>query len=362
MSIPYTLNENSITYYVNGRQNTLASDHPNFDDVVVAVLKGEADVVEQLLNVRTLVVKATFGKVTIRDDDQVYFEEQKVPEYLASRIVQLYTRDFPVDSLIHFAEKLMENPNHDVREDLYKWLEVGKMPIYSDGDFVAYKLVRDDFSPIFSGPYGKDQSPGKIVEMPRNKCNENRNDTCSEGLHFCSYEYLPIFQNWNSNMGQRVILLKINPRDVVAIPTDYNLSKGRCCRFEVIESIDPNKIKEHFGNKLVLSVAQAKSITKEDNKPKKVKDNSLQMELDRQIFDAYVDSGKSQQEIATIYEVSRSTVARAIARHKARMLDGIHDTPKLRVERAIEENNGNKTAAAKALGIPRSTLYKWLAS
>jgi hypothetical protein len=30
------------------------------------------------------------------------------------------------------------------------------------------------------------------------------------------------------------MILKINPRDVVSIPVDYNDSKGRCCRYEVI--------------------------------------------------------------------------------------------------------------------------------
>ena len=30
------------------------------------------------------------------------------------------------------------------------------------------------------------------------------------------------------------MILKINPADVVSIPTDYNASKGRACRYEVI--------------------------------------------------------------------------------------------------------------------------------
>jgi len=31
------------------------------------------------------------------------------------------------------------------------------------------------------------------------------------------------------------MIVKINPRDVVSIPTDYQDSKGRCCRYEVID-------------------------------------------------------------------------------------------------------------------------------
>ena len=33
------------------------------------------------------------------------------------------------------------------------------------------------------------------------------------------------------------MVLKINPRDVVSIPNDYNNQKGRCCRYEVIDEV-----------------------------------------------------------------------------------------------------------------------------
>jgi hypothetical protein len=36
------------------------------------------------------------------------------------------------------------------------------------------------------------------------------------------------------------MILKINPRDVVAIPADYNNTKGRCCRYEVIGEYTEN--------------------------------------------------------------------------------------------------------------------------
>jgi acyl carrier protein len=59
---------------------------------------------------------------------------------------------------------------------------------------------------------------------------------CSYGLHFCSQSYLQKFG------GDRIVILKINPRDVVSIPTDYNHAKGRCCRYEVIGELagDPS--------------------------------------------------------------------------------------------------------------------------
>ena len=65
---------------------------------------------------------------------------------------------------------------------------------------------------------------------------DNQNNTCSSGLHFCSQEYLSSFGDSSS----RTMILKINPRDVVSIPTDYNNSKGRACRYEVIGELGVN--------------------------------------------------------------------------------------------------------------------------
>jgi hypothetical protein len=36
------------------------------------------------------------------------------------------------------------------------------------------------------------------------------------------------------------VIVKINPRDVVSIPTDYNNAKGRACRYEVIGEVGAN--------------------------------------------------------------------------------------------------------------------------
>jgi hypothetical protein len=79
-----------------------------------------------------------------------------------------------------------------------------------------------------------DNSIGMIVEMERNEVDDNRDNTCSSGLHFCSESYLKSFG------GARTVIVKINPRDVVSIPSDYNDAKGRACRYEVIGEVNVN--------------------------------------------------------------------------------------------------------------------------
>jgi hypothetical protein len=140
--------------------------------------------------------------------------------------MQMRREGFNIEPLVAFLEQLMMNPSHRAVEELYGFLEAGNMPITEDGHFLAYKRVNANWTDVHSGTF--DNSPGQICEMPRNKVNDDKRQTCSTGLHFCSLDYLKAF------MGARIVILKINPADVVSIPTDYNQAKGRCCKYEVI--------------------------------------------------------------------------------------------------------------------------------
>jgi hypothetical protein len=125
----------------------------------------------------------------------------------------------------------MSNPSKRAVDELYGFLEKGNLPITADGCFLAYKKVRNDYLDIHSGTM--DNSVGKVLEMERNEVDDNANNTCSTGLHFCSLDYLSHFGGADS----RTVVVKINPRDVVSIPADYHATKGRTCRYEVIDEI-----------------------------------------------------------------------------------------------------------------------------
>jgi hypothetical protein len=109
----------------------------------------------------------------------------------------------------------------------------GKTPITYDGCFLAYKKVRrlssGKFVDIFTGKM--DNSPGEIPRMKQDEVDRNRNQTCSRGLHFCSRGYL---SNYSGNDHDVVVIVKVNPRHVFAIPTDYNFQKGRASEYFVV--------------------------------------------------------------------------------------------------------------------------------
>lgn len=137
---------------------------------------------------------------------------------------------YPVDHMLAFLENLLQNPSARAIEQLYNFLEKCNLPITPDGHFIAYKRIRSNWMDCHSGTISN--RIGAVIEVSRQCVDDNPNRTCSYGLHVCSLEYLKHFH------GERLILTKQNPRDVVAIPTDYNDTKMRVCRYEVLEELN----------------------------------------------------------------------------------------------------------------------------
>ncbi|KWU24760.1 hypothetical protein [Burkholderia cenocepacia] len=161
----------------------------------------------------------------------ILYKGSPINRVLNDRMVQMLDEGFDLTPMNNFLANLMDNTDAEICEELYPFIEVGKNTLTEDGCFLAYKAVRADFKDIHSGKF--DNSIGQVLEMPRNKVDPNRDRTCSYGFHVCSFEYLPHFANANGH----VMVCKVNPKDVVAIPADYNNTKMRVCRYEVIGEV-----------------------------------------------------------------------------------------------------------------------------
>jgi len=123
-------------------------------------------------------------------------------------------------------------------EELYKFLDACSLPITSDGCFLAYKKVRWDYKDLYSNTM--DNSIGQVVKMSRNEVDENSNRTCSHGLHCAAFGYMSAYGAQGTDEGSdKVIIVKVNPKDVVAIPVDYQNQKMRVCEYTVVDEL-PN--------------------------------------------------------------------------------------------------------------------------
>lgn len=223
----------------NGETVTVYPSNPKYTDIVAALKNKDYDTVRKLA-VPALAVKAKIEKVNKRGVGSVqlrggivYYNDEPLHNTLTDRIIAMANEGFDIDPMLQFLTNLYQNPSYRAVTELYGFLEKGNLPITEDGHFLAYKRVRGDYTDCHTGKFSN--AVGEVVKMERNKVNEDPNQTCSHGLHFCSRDYL---QHFGNDTGNRTVILKINPADVVAIPADYNDTKGRCCRYEVIGELE----------------------------------------------------------------------------------------------------------------------------
>jgi len=228
-----------VTVMMDGRTYTINGDHTNYDAIRQAVGKKDYDTVEKLINVRKAVENFVSGRVVVRGD-RVYYGDFEVKGSVVQRILAMLRDGFVAQPMINFLDNLMSNPSKRAVDELYGFLEATALPITDDGCFLAYKKVRNDYRDFYTGTM--DNSVGKVLEMPRNQVDEDKDRTCSYGLHFCSFSYLNQYHGGNG----RVMIVKINPRDVVSIPSDYNNAKGRAARYEIIGEHEGHESREAF--------------------------------------------------------------------------------------------------------------------
>ena len=150
---------------------------------------------------------------------------------VTDRILEFSERGIKFEPLVKFLDNVLENPSKRAIDEGYKFLEHKNLPVTEDGCFLAYKAVRADYRGKFTGKI--DNSVGRVVEVKRNQVDDDFRHECSYGLHVGCLEYSGP-NGWYFSQGNKTVIVKVNPRDIVAVPDDHNKNKMRVCRYEVI--------------------------------------------------------------------------------------------------------------------------------
>jgi hypothetical protein len=240
-------NSGTITVMLDDKVYSIGIEHMNYAKILDALKTKNYGIIPDLSSVSVVIKKSAEkanagGNVEIKNG-LIYFKGYIVDNTLTRRILDLINKDYPFDPMIKFLENLMENPSQRAVSELYTFLDVNNIPITEDGCFLAYKRVREDYMDIYTGKINN--SVGQVVKMDRKEVDENSNVVCSSGLHACSVGYLKAFHNGEGH----IMILKIHPRDVVSIPTDYHNTKMRVCEYLVLKelAIDANNpLKDMF--------------------------------------------------------------------------------------------------------------------
>ena len=219
---------------VTERAYQIADTHPAYRQVVKLLSEPDnQDKILALLNkpqpaATVPVSDGVHGSVTIVGGGVLY-NGQSCHHVVASRIQEFLRRGLPVEPMARFLERILNNPSQTSANEGYDFLANKNLPITEDGYFLAYKAIREDWLDKYSGTLLN--KPGCTVEMPRSRVDDNRRNECSNGLHVGAMDYVTMYGGGND----RVVIVKVDPADIVSVPEDYNCMKMRVSKYFVVE-------------------------------------------------------------------------------------------------------------------------------
>lgn len=350
MSLSFTIGRDTITVFLDGQIHTIKDSHANHAALLAELRRDpderDLDAIRPLVSIRRYIEAASFGNVTV-SGDAVLYKGEAVTGYLATRMLEILQQGVGIEPWAYFMENLMKNPSESARKELYEWLEKAKLPLTPDGHFIAFKKVQSNYMDCHTGKF--DNSVGSILEMDRGLCDTNRRNECSTGFHFASVGYLSHFG------GQKVMAVKINPRDVTAIPPDYNVTKGRCCRYEVVAELQ--------NQNAASNGAWSKKAVVDLEDPREFPDLLIKQTepvQKKKIVSKVNQEAKKAKPVASA-KVSKSKVAKVEAKTNAKKefktTTGVIITAK-EILSALKKFPATREAA-RQLGIGESTLRGW---
>ena len=200
----------TMTIVVDNQSYTIGYDHPNYLAIKECINNNDAENIVSLMDIPSAIENYAEGKVSVTDGVLRY--------------------EFAFQPMIRFLANVLENHSNRAVQELYTFLENKNLPITEDGCFLAYKAVTSDYRDKWTNRI--DNSVGETVSMQRRKVNDDCGIGCSDGLHCGALEYVEGYRA--EHAGDRVVIVKVNPKDVVSVPTDCECQKVRTCEYQVI--------------------------------------------------------------------------------------------------------------------------------
>lgn len=199
---------------------------PNFESLKNALQHERWDDIPKSLTVSKILESWSQGEFKV-DGERASYKGKPLPDELSRRITGLIAANESPTIIFNFWERLQKNPSYRSVNQLWSFLKNANIPLTPDGCFLAYKSVRTDYRDHHSGKF--DNSPGTVNEMPRNEISDDQRQACDPGFHVGAMGYVDA----NYHNG-RVVICKVDPKDVVSVPDDYSSQKMRVCRYEVV--------------------------------------------------------------------------------------------------------------------------------
>lgn len=234
----YVIMKDYINLVIDGEPYQIDRNNSVANEVIKHISNNDVEAIRNCMissNLQKYVEEAIYNEDgIIIMNSTVYIDGEEISDSLAEQVIRHYDEGIPFKYLVSFIRKVRNNPSFRIRQQLWDFInasmESGGFTIDTEGNIIAYKRVNSNFTDIHTGKFNN--SIGSIVTMERKNVDDDPNNTCSAGLHFCAFSYLSFYAT--DSIEYKTVLVKVDPADVVSIPNDYNFAKARCCKYEVI--------------------------------------------------------------------------------------------------------------------------------
>ena len=143
--VPYTLSENSLTIFWEGKPYTLRNDHPNFNLAKKAIFDARYDDLGDLLDITKSIENFVEGDIEVKDE-VVYYKGHRLHGVVVDKLLEML-RSGMKDSapLTNFITRLQANPSANSVNELYSFLSYKSLATTPEGMVLGYKGVQSDF-------------------------------------------------------------------------------------------------------------------------------------------------------------------------------------------------------------------------
>lgn len=221
--------DGTINAFINGQAYTLSSGGYYYPAALAAAKERDYGKLVEAIDLDKAVKNKSNGKVTF-EDGVLRYNGAKIDNKLSRRVLELVGEGYKLDPFIKFMELCYQNPNPTVIDNLYDFMETMGIMLDEDGWVVGWKKVREDGYDYYSGTVLYEV--GKTVKMNREECDENTQNSCSISLHVGSRNYAENL--WYKGQG-KLLLVRVNPKNVVCVPEYSDWEKLRTCEMDVLE-------------------------------------------------------------------------------------------------------------------------------
>jgi hypothetical protein len=309
----YAINTEAITLFIKGSNIRIEKTNKKYpkivkvfslpkeeqEQAVLAIINDAAPNIEKVIS-----EKEGFE---VRGTD-IFYKNEKLPKAFADKILSIIRDGLPLDHFEKFWENLEKNPSAQSVLELTEFLDYKELPITEDGHFLAYKGVSSDYFSVHGNTetkviLGTVNSTGRIyngigevIEVRRRDVDDDRDKHCSYGLHAGSLAYARGF-------APKLIVVKINPADVVSVPSDCGCQKVRVSKYEVIadfvEEIQSSVVDEEGQETIVPNLTKERTefINKVDTYLQNKSKQSITEVTVRQIQNSFSPEWATKQQV-----------------------------------------------------------------